>query len=495
MEIREIQKVVSKEGKTAQRLQENGRYSIIRYKKVKARKTMIDIHCHLLYGVDDGAKTIEESVAMLEAAKEQGISAMILTPHYRHGMFAYPKEEIEEHFRILEPYAQKLGIYLALGTEYHVNSHIVEALDSGRCRTMAGSRYVLCEYSHDSEYAYIYQMTQELVLHGYIPVFAHVERYGALADLQLAEELRNLGAWITVNADAVLGLEGMGPKKYCKKMLKAECVDAIASDSHGIKNRANHMGKCYELIEKKFVIENDDEIEIDLKDLVLEILSFWKWVLFALIIGAVTAYCISRFVMVPQYESTSQFYVLSKSMSITSLADIQTGTSLTNDYMVIVEGRPVLEQVIENLGLDETYSSLKKKVTLNNPSNSRILEITVRDANPSMAKKIADEIARVSVAFIQQKMDQDAPNIIQKGYSDGEPVSPNIMKNTAVGGILGMFLAIAVIVVAYLFNDTIMNADDVQRKLGLNVLGTLPLEEAEYDGEKERKRKRRKKKK
>ena len=58
---------------------------------------MIDIHCHLLYGVDDGAKTIEESVAMLEAAKEQGISAMILTPHYRHGMFAYPKEEIEEH--------------------------------------------------------------------------------------------------------------------------------------------------------------------------------------------------------------------------------------------------------------------------------------------------------------------------------------------------------------------------------------------------------------
>ena len=99
------------------------------------------------------------------------------------------------------------------------------------------------------------------------------------------------------------------------------------------------------------------------------------------------------------------------------------------------------------------------------------------------------------ISFIQQKMDQDAPNIIQKGYSDGEPVSPNIMKNTAVGGILGMFLAIAVIVVAYLFNDTIMNADDVQRKLGLNVLGTLPLEEAEYDGEKERKRKRRKKKK
>ena len=142
-----------------------------------------------------------------------------------------------------------------------------------------------------------------------------------------------------------------------------------------------------QLQQERIVIENDDEIEIDLKDLVLEILSFWKWVLFALIIGAVTAYCISRFVMVPQYESTSQFYVLSKSMSITSLADIQTGTSLTNDYMVIVEGRPVLEQVIENLGLDETYSSLKKKVTLNNPSNSRILEDYGARCKPIHGKK------------------------------------------------------------------------------------------------------------
>lgn len=250
-----------------------------------------------------------------------------------------------------------------------------------------------------------------------------------------------------------------------------------------------------EVQQERIIVENDDEIEIDLKDLFLEILSYWKWVAAALIMGAVIAYCISKFLMVPQYESTAQFYVLSKSTSITSLADIQTGTNLTNDYMVVVEGRPVLEQVIANLNLQETYASLKRKVTLNNPANSRILEITVRDENPSMAKTIADEIARVSVAFISQKMDQDAPSIIQKGYSDGEPVSPNILKNTAIGGILGMFLAVAVIVISYLFNDTIMNAEDVQKKLGLNVLGTLPLEEAEYDGEKKTKVNRTKKRK
>lgn len=221
---------------------------------------MIDIHCHVLYGVDDGAKTIEESVAMIEDARKQGVLAMILTPHYRHGMFAYPKEKIDEHFQKLQPYANALGMRLALGTEYHVNSHIVEALDSGRCHTLAGTRYVLSEYSHDTEYSYMYQMTQELILHGYVPVFAHAERYQALADRSAAAELRNLGAWITVNADAVLGLEGMGPKKYCRKLLKEGLIDVIASDSHGIKKRVSHMQQCYELVEKKFTKAYADQL-------------------------------------------------------------------------------------------------------------------------------------------------------------------------------------------------------------------------------------------
>jgi capsular polysaccharide biosynthesis protein len=241
--------------------------------------------------------------------------------------------------------------------------------------------------------------------------------------------------------------------------------------------------------------ELDNEIEIDLKDLFLEILSYWQGVLLALILGAVIAYAVSRFLMIPQYESTAQLYVLSKSTSITSLSDIQTGTSLTNDYMVVVEGRPVLEQVIANLNLDETYRTLKGKVTLNNPTNSRILEITVRDENATMAKKIADEIASVGSVFIAEKMDQDPPNIIQSGYADGEPVSPNIIKNTLIGGVLGFLLAVAIIVISYLFNDTIVTAEDAEKKLGLNVLGTLPLEVSDEEQAARKKKKKKQKQK
>ena len=240
--------------------------------------------------------------------------------------------------------------------------------------------------------------------------------------------------------------------------------------------------------------EIDNEIEIDLKSLLLELLASWKIIFLAGVIAGGLAYAYSSFLVVPQYESTSELYVLSKSTSITSLADIQMGSSLTNDYIVIVKGRPVLDQVIANLQLNETYKSLYGKISLENPSNSRVLKITVTDADPNIAKAIADEVAEVASAYIAEKMEQDPPNIIQKGYADGQPVSPNVIKNTVLGAMAGFVLSMAIIVLANLFNDTIATPEDVEKKIGLNVLGTLPLEESEDDDyiQKKRRKKRRK---
>lgn len=239
-------------------------------------------------------------------------------------------------------------------------------------------------------------------------------------------------------------------------------------------------------MEKRY---DDDEIEIDLKELFFELLNNWVMIGVSTVLVALIAFCISKFIMIPQYQSTAEMYVLTKSTSITSLADLQTGTNLTNDYLVIVKGRPVLEQVIKNLGLEDmNYATLSGKVTSANPSNSRILQITVTDADPNRAKLIADEIADVSAAFIAEKMDQEAPRIIQYGYTDNAAVSPNTLMNTVLGAAIGAFLAMAIVIITYLMNDTIMTADDIERKLGMNALGTLPLEEVEYDGKKRSKR-------
>ena len=157
--------------------------------------------------------------------------------------------------------------------------------------------------------------------------------------------------------------------------------------------------------------ENYDDIEeIDLVEVFYAVLSRWSVILLATVVLATLGYCYGRFFVTPQYASTSALYVLSKSTSITSMADIQVGANLTNDYMVVVKGRPVLEQVIENLELGETYDQLKAKVSVTNETNTRILTISVRDKDIKRAKTIADEIADVASAFISEKMDQDPPS-------------------------------------------------------------------------------------
>lgn len=239
--------------------------------------------------------------------------------------------------------------------------------------------------------------------------------------------------------------------------------------------------------------DNGDEFEIDLKEVFFEVLSSWKVIFLTAILTGAIAFCVSTFIMTPQYESTSALYVLTKSTSITSLADLQTGTSLTSDYIVVVKCRPVLEQVIDNLDLNMTYKELEKKVSVENPSDSRILYISVKDADPAVAKKIADEMAEVASAYIAEKMAQDPPRTIQNGYADGEPVSPNVMKNTVIAAAAGMFLAIVMVILSYIMNDSIMTPEDLEKKVGLHVLGSLPLEEEEYDGEPTKKKKRRKK--
>ncbi|MDD6332501.1 MAG: Wzz/FepE/Etk N-terminal domain-containing protein [Clostridium sp.] len=241
-------------------------------------------------------------------------------------------------------------------------------------------------------------------------------------------------------------------------------------------------------------IQNNEEMEIDLRVLFFELLKRWKLVVALTVLGALLAFGYSGFFLVPQYESTAELYVLTKSTSITSLADIQMGSNLTNDYIVVVKGRPVLDQVIENLKLSETYETLEKKIELNNPANSRILQITVTDEDPSQAKKIADEVAKVSSAYISEKMDQDPPNIIQYGYSDNKPVSPVIPKWAALGGLGGLVLAMVIVILSYMLNDTIMTSEDVEKKLGMNILGTVPLE-TDKNAKKKRKRRIRNKRK
>lgn len=242
-------------------------------------------------------------------------------------------------------------------------------------------------------------------------------------------------------------------------------------------------------------VRRDDETEIDLLELAVELLNNWIVIAISTILVAAIAFSVSKFLITPQYESTAELYVLSKSTSLTSLADLQMGTNLTKDYIVVVKGRPVLEKVINNLDLDMNYWNLLNKVEVTNPSDSRILEISVTDPNPERAKLIADEIADISAKFISEKMDQDPPNVIQYGYADEDPISPSVMKNSVIGAMIGFIFAAAIVVITFLFDDSINTAEDIEKKLGTHALGTIPLVEEEYDGSSKKRSKKRKRRK
>ena len=224
-----------------------------------------------------------------------------------------------------------------------------------------------------------------------------------------------------------------------------------------------------------------DEFEIDLKDLFFEIVGEWKKIVISTVLAAVIMYVVSAFIMVPQYESTSKLYLV-KSDSISNLTDLQLGTNLAKDYMEIIDGRPILDEVIKNLKLDYSYEELKNMMEFNNPTSSRIIEIKVVHSDAQMAKSIADEMADVAAEYIKVKMSQEKPAVLQYGYVSEDAVSPNTMTNTILGALIGAFLAIAIIVITYLLNDTIMTPDDMEKKVGINVLASLPFDEEEDDG-------------
>ena len=222
---------------------------------------------------------------------------------------------------------------------------------------------------------------------------------------------------------------------------------------------------------------NTEETEIDLVEVFRALVSkIWLIILLAAL-GAGLMLGYTMLFVKPTYSSTSTIYILTKSTSITSLADIQLGTQITKDYQVIITSRPVIEEVINNLSLDKSYEGLKSQISINNPDNTRFLEITVKDTDAYLAKKIVDELTDVSVRTTGVVMDTTPPNIMDYGQVASSPVSPSVKKNAIIGALLGIVLACAIIIIRFMMNDSIRTGEDVEKYLGLNVLGMIPLEE------------------
>lgn len=212
-----------------------------------------DIHCHILPGVDDGSRDMEQTMRMIKTAYEEDIRLIIATPHYHIGKVkvnaSVAMEYLEQVKANIKDKYPDLKLYL--GQEIYYYSEAMEDVDSGRAGTMASSSYVLMEFSQDVSFIEITDAVYDAISHGYSPVLAHIERYGCLfGKYDRIEKLVESGAYLQVNAGSVAGKHGHAEKSFIKKLLKKQYISFVATDAHNDTGRAPIMSEAVRTMEK-----------------------------------------------------------------------------------------------------------------------------------------------------------------------------------------------------------------------------------------------------
>lgn len=219
----------------------------------------------------------------------------------------------------------------------------------------------------------------------------------------------------------------------------------------------------------------DDAQEIDLLDLLSVYLSQMPILMITFVVGAIIAGVITVFAITPKYTATSKLYMVSASSgSAVDLTDLNIGTSLSKDYEVLMQIRPLYEEVIEDLGLTYTYSELKNMVSVSTVNDTRVVQVTTTSTDPEEARDISNAIADKAVTYLPKLMETSAPNIAERAITPMQKSSPSLVKNTVLGAFVCLVLCLAVITVFYLLDDTLKTAEEVEKELGIIPLTSIP---------------------
>lgn len=221
---------------------------------------MIDIHSHIVFDVDDGPETLEESVALISESYRQGVRKIVSTSHRRKNMFEEPEEKIYNNFLLLKEVIEKkfTDLELFFGAELYFTSDILEKLENKKVPTMNYTRYALIEFSMTTPWKDIVSAVNKVLMLGITPIIAHIERYNALEfNKNRVEELINMGCYTQVNSIHVLKPKIFKDgeklfKKRAKFFLENNLVHCISSDMHNLTSRRPYMQEAFKLISKDY---------------------------------------------------------------------------------------------------------------------------------------------------------------------------------------------------------------------------------------------------
>ena len=238
-------------------------------------------------------------------------------------------------------------------------------------------------------------------------------------------------------------------------------------------------------------MENAKEIEynkvkdFDIVEYLQYLLHKGKLVVLLIILALVLSVLYSYVIATPIYEATAQLYVVNSKDSVINLSDLQIGSYLTSDYQLVFKTWEVSEQVIVNLRLPYSVVELQRMLSVNNPSNTRALFITVSSEDPKEAASIANEFASVAQKYISDTMLTDMPTTLSVALEPLKPVKPRKALIIGVCTLLGGMIALWIVFVMYSRDDKIKTSMDIEKYSGSMPLAVIPM--LEHDSVNKRK--------
>lgn len=228
-----------------------------------------------------------------------------------------------------------------------------------------------------------------------------------------------------------------------------------------------------------------NEIEIDIRGLFYAILNrLTIIILIGILVGGI-AFTYTQYFIDSLYVSTTKVYILSKQdpdQKTLTTSDLTFASYLTNDYQILLKSEPVLQEVKDELNLDQSTTVLASMIEVElEEEDSRVIDISVTSTDPKLAKKIADKVRDVGNEKTKTVMNGiEAVNPIDEANLPTSPSSPNVEKNTMLGFLLGFGISVIIVAIMFILDDTIKTPDDIEKRLGVSVLASIPLKSVEH---------------
>ena len=222
--------------------------------------------------------------------------------------------------------------------------------------------------------------------------------------------------------------------------------------------------------------DNQDYETIALLELLGVVRRHIVALLLTTVLAAAAGFAVSKFLMTPQYQASALMIVNTRQDTTANVTSDQlnSASKLVSTYSIIVKSDTVLNQVIANLGLNMSYETLAGKVGVAAVDDTQVMEITVTDANPDGARQVCEQITQVAPDAILTAVEAGSVKVISAASVDPDPVSPNVMRNTAIAGVLGLVVCLGVLFLQVLLDNKINTEEDVTKQLGLSVIGVIP---------------------